>query len=229
MNGRNHVCARSDETGSGTRTVLWRQRCKPFRVKVRAHHPAHVRHFGKSNSQRAEVLPSKLLESWSGKGGSSGQPPVRESALQNTHVFYCLQCRGLRGSELPRVWYLQALRLQRCQIDCTFRNSLRPTQLSSLLSPKVIGCRSPSLHRGLRSFPQALPPTWRHPKVSSQVQTALLHLVSANTRERNGHMDNERCQARVLCADQSVHVLVSLVGPGGDKDDGDSRPLPPWL
>ena len=146
-------------------------------------------------------------------GGSSGQRPVHETALPththaHTHVFYCLQCQGLRSSDLPRGWYLQALHLQRCQIECTFRNSLCPTQVSSLLSPKVIGCHTRSLHRGLRSSPQALPPRWRHPKVSSQVQTALLHLVSANTRERNGDMVNERCQARVLCADQSMRVLV---------------------
>lgn len=42
-------------------------------------------------------------------------------------------------------------------------------------------------------------------------------------------MVNERCRARVLCADQTVHVLLSLVGPAGDKADGDSGLLLPGL
>ena len=126
--------------------------------------------------------------------------------------------------------------LQRFPTDHTLANTLWLTQLSSLLTPKVTACHILSLHWGILSLlqgilspPEMLPPRPLHLLVSSEVQAARLHPGSTNVKTQIGTRSTGDCRHGSSMADQSVCILLSLVGPGADEARSDHDPLPPAL
>ena len=153
---------------------------------------------------------------------------VRRAPSRTGHGFAhtwisLFTCGGLRASD-PRdpcaalckgVWG-----------DGTFGDILWPTRPSALLSLNVIDFHPPRLHRGgAHRLPQAPPRSRCHGQVSSEAETALLHLGSADFRKR-AHGQGATPGQGPRC-----RPARALAAPGADKAEGDrdTPPLPQGL
>lgn len=167
--------------------MLWRCCCKPFRVNVRANPVAHIRYCGQKDGQCPEehCCVSFRHPGWGLEAQVGNLQDMKLPAL-HTHGFYSLQSRGLRSRELrasaPAPFLYRELYLQRFQRVGTLGNILGPTQVSSLLSPKAVGCHTLNLPLDLPHTLHMLSPRRCHPWVSSEEETVLPYLVSIEAR-----------------------------------------------